>query len=67
MLAAIMPLLLSIFTDASWLRLSSKHTFPYTADQYLYRHGPRIEDKLFNALGDRVRPHGRAELIQRCV
>ncbi|WP_312547599.1 hypothetical protein [Massilia sp.] len=48
-------------------RVASKHTFPYTAGQYLHRHGPQTEAALFSALGDSVRPDGRADLIQRCL
>lgn len=48
-------------------RIASKHTFPYTAGQYMYRHGPQAEDALFKAMGDSVRKEGRGELIQRCL
>ena len=48
-------------------RVPSKDTFPYTAGFYMYRHGAQVEAALFQALGDSVRPHGRADLIQRCL
>lgn len=48
-------------------RVPSKHTFPHSAGAYLYRHGPQTEDALFKAMGDSVQPHGRGELIQRCL
>ncbi len=48
-------------------RVPSKDTFPYTAGFYMYRHGAQAEAALFQALGDSVRPHGRADLIQRCL
>ncbi|MFC3457223.1 hypothetical protein [Massilia haematophila] len=48
-------------------RVASKHTFPYTAGQYMYRHGPQTEDALFKAMGDSVPAAGRGDLIQRCL
>lgn len=48
-------------------RVPSRHTFPDTAGQYLYRHGPQTEAALFAAMGNSVKSYGRSDLIQRCL
>jgi len=49
------------------LRVASRDTFPHTAGQYLYKHGPMIERRLFEMMGDTVRADGRDKLIHRCL
>jgi hypothetical protein len=49
------------------LRVASRDTFPHTAGQYLYKHGPMTERRLFEIMGDTVRADGRDKLIHRCL
>lgn len=53
--------------DNGKLRAAHRDTFPFTAGQYLYKHGAMLEVDLFKAMGDGIRANGRDELIQRCL